>query len=54
VFATAHKHRCEGAELLQLHLSCEPEDAWVLARHPLPELDEHDLTRLAAGTLPAA
>jgi hypothetical protein len=30
--------------------SCSPEDAKVLARHTLPELDEHDLAHLDAHT----
>jgi TraM recognition site of TraD and TraG len=32
----------------KIYFSCSPEDAKVLARHTLPELDEHDLTHLDA------
>ncbi len=34
----------------KIYFSCAPEDAHVLARHALPELDEHDLTHLDAFT----
>ncbi|TNH30680.1 DUF87 domain-containing protein, partial [Micromonospora orduensis] len=34
----------------KIYFSCAPEDARVLARHTLPELDEHDLTHLDAYT----
>ncbi|MEV0003473.1 DUF87 domain-containing protein [Micromonospora sp. NPDC050980] len=34
----------------KVYFSCAPEDARVLARHTLPELDEHDLTHLDAYT----
>ncbi|MEV4481840.1 DUF87 domain-containing protein [Micromonospora coxensis] len=34
----------------KVYFSCAPEDARVLARHTLPELDEHDLTHLNAYT----
>ncbi|MBM0273973.1 ATP-binding protein [Micromonospora sp. STR1s_6] len=34
----------------KIYFSCAPEDAAVLARHTLPELDEHDLTHLDAYT----
>ncbi|KKK06916.1 helicase HerA domain-containing protein [Micromonospora sp. HK10] len=34
----------------KLYFSVAPEDARVLARHTLPELDEHDLTHLDAYT----
>jgi hypothetical protein len=37
----------------KLYFSCAPEDARVLARHTLPELDEHDLTHLDAYTAAA-
>jgi hypothetical protein len=33
-----------------VYFSCAPEDARVLARHTLPELDEHDLTHLDVYT----
>jgi hypothetical protein len=34
----------------KLYFACSPEDARQLARHTLPELDEHDLTHLDAYT----
>ncbi|WP_019901938.1 helicase HerA domain-containing protein [Salinispora arenicola] len=34
----------------KVYFSCAPEDARVLARHTLPELDEHDLVHLDAYT----
>jgi hypothetical protein len=34
----------------KIFFSCSPEDAHQLARHTLPELDEHDLTHLDAYT----
>ncbi|MCX5121989.1 type IV secretion system DNA-binding domain-containing protein [Micromonospora sp. NBC_00362] len=34
----------------KIYFSCAPEDARVLARHTLPELDEHDLSHLDAYT----
>jgi DNA helicase HerA-like ATPase len=34
----------------KIFFSCSPEDAHHLARHTLPELDEHDLTHLDAYT----
>ncbi|MFE9206624.1 type IV secretory system conjugative DNA transfer family protein [Micromonospora sp. NPDC007230] len=34
----------------KVYFTCAPEDARVLARHTLPELDEHDLTHLDAYT----
>jgi TraM recognition site of TraD and TraG len=34
----------------KVYFSCSPEDAKVLARHTLPELDEHDLAHLDAYT----
>jgi hypothetical protein len=34
----------------KIYFSVAPEDARVLARHTLPELDEHDLTHLDAYT----
>ncbi|RZU51249.1 uncharacterized protein DUF87 [Krasilnikovia cinnamomea] len=34
----------------KIYFTCAPEDARVLARHTLPELDEHDLTHLDAYT----
>ena len=37
----------------KLYFTCAPEDARVLARHTLPELDEHDLTHLDAYTAAA-
>ncbi|TWG28170.1 DNA helicase HerA-like ATPase [Micromonospora palomenae] len=37
----------------KIYFSCAPEDARVLARHTLPELDEHDLTHLDAYTAAA-
>jgi hypothetical protein len=37
----------------KLYFACAPEDARVLARHTLPELDEHDLTHLDAYTAAA-
>lgn len=37
----------------KMYFSCAPEDARVLARHTLPELDEHDLTHLDAYTAAA-
>lgn len=37
----------------KLYFSCAPEDARVLARHTLPELDEHDLAHLDAYTAAA-
>ncbi|HEY3035754.1 MAG TPA: DUF87 domain-containing protein, partial [Streptosporangiaceae bacterium] len=37
----------------KLYFACAPEDARVLARHTLPELDEHDLTHLDAYTVAA-
>jgi hypothetical protein len=32
----------------KLYFACAPEDARILARHTLPELDEHDLAHLDA------
>jgi hypothetical protein len=37
----------------KLFFSCSPEDAHQLARHTLPELDEHDLSHLDAYTAAA-
>ncbi|GAA5200727.1 hypothetical protein GCM10023322_79210 [Rugosimonospora acidiphila] len=37
----------------KVYFTCAPEDARVLARHTLPELDEHDLTHLDAYTAAA-
>jgi hypothetical protein len=37
----------------KLYFTCAPEDAHILARHTLPELDEHDLTHLDAHTAAA-
>jgi hypothetical protein len=37
----------------KVYFACAPEDAHVLARHTLPELDEHDLTHLDAYTAAA-
>jgi len=37
----------------KIYFSCSPEDAKVLARHTLPELDEHDLAHLDAYTAAA-
>ncbi|MFV2102126.1 type IV secretory system conjugative DNA transfer family protein [Micromonospora sp. LOL_024] len=37
----------------KIYFSCAPEDASVLARHTMPELDEHDLTHLDAYTAAA-
>ena len=37
----------------KLYFACSPEDARTLARHTLPELDEHDLTHLDAYTAAA-
>jgi hypothetical protein len=34
----------------KVYFSCSPEDARVLGRHTLPELDEHDLSHLDAYT----
>lgn len=34
----------------KIYFTCAPEDARVLARHTLPELDEHDLSHLDAYT----
>ena len=34
----------------KVYFTCAPEDAKVLARHTLPELDEHDLSHLDAYT----
>jgi len=34
----------------KVYFTCSPEDARVLARHTLPELDEHDLSHLDAYT----
>ncbi|HZN70476.1 MAG TPA: type IV secretory system conjugative DNA transfer family protein, partial [Micromonosporaceae bacterium] len=34
----------------KVYFTCGPEDARVLARHTLPELDEHDLSHLDAYT----
>jgi hypothetical protein len=34
----------------KIYFTCAPEDARVLARHTLPELDQHDLTHLDAYT----
>jgi hypothetical protein len=34
----------------KMYFTCGPEDARVLARHTLPELDEHDLSHLTAYT----
>jgi Type IV secretion-system coupling protein DNA-binding domain len=34
----------------KIYFSCSPEDAHLLSRHTLPELDEHDLTHLDAYT----
>ena len=32
----------------KIYFTCSPEDAHALARHTLPELDEHDLAHLDA------
>jgi len=37
----------------KIYFSCSPEDARQLARHTLPELDEHDLSHLDAYTAAA-
>jgi len=37
----------------KLYFTCSPEDAHQLARHTLPELDEHDLSHLDAYTAAA-
>jgi hypothetical protein len=37
----------------KIYFSCSPEDAHQLARHTLPELDEHDLSHLDAYTAAA-
>jgi hypothetical protein len=37
----------------KIYFSCAPEDARVLARHTLPELDEHDLAHLDLYTAAA-
>lgn len=37
----------------KVYFTCSPEDARVLARHTLPELDEHDLSHLDAYTAAA-
>ena len=37
----------------KIYFTCAPEDARVLARHTLPELDEHDLSHLDAYTAAA-
>ena len=37
----------------KVYFACSPEDARALARHTLPELDEHDLTHLDAYTAAA-
>jgi hypothetical protein len=37
----------------KIYFTCSPEDARVLARHTLPELDEHDLSHLDAYTAAA-
>jgi hypothetical protein len=34
----------------KLYFACSPEDAHVLGRHTMPDLDEHDLTHLDAYT----
>ena len=34
----------------KIYFTCSPDDARVLSRHTLPELDEHDLTHLDAYT----
>ena len=34
----------------KIYFTCSPEDAHTLARHTLPELDEHDLAHLDAYT----
>src|SRR5207244_3641046 len=34
----------------KMYFTCGPEDARILARHTLPELDEHDLAHLDAYT----
>jgi len=34
----------------KIFFNCSPEDAHQLARHTLPELDEHDLSHLDAYT----
>ena len=34
----------------KLYFACSPEDAHQLARHTMPDLDEHDLTHLDAYT----
>src|SRR5207248_298314 len=34
----------------KIYFSCSPEDAHQLARHTLPELDEHDVAHLDAYT----
>ena len=37
----------------KIYFTCSPEDAHALARHTLPELDEHDLAHLDAYTAAA-
>ena len=37
----------------KVYFTCSPEDARVLSRHTLPELDEHDLSHLDAHTAAA-
>jgi hypothetical protein len=37
----------------KIYFTCSPEDAHALARHTLPELDEHDLANLDAYTAAA-
>ena len=37
----------------KIFFTCAPEDARILARHTLPELDEHDLSHLDAYTAAA-
>ena len=37
----------------KVYFTCSPEDAHALARHTLPELDEHDLANLDAYTAAA-
>ncbi|MBL8932356.1 MAG: type IV secretion system DNA-binding domain-containing protein [Kineosporiaceae bacterium] len=37
----------------KIYFTCSPEDAHLLARHTLPELDEHDLAHLDAYTAAA-
>jgi hypothetical protein len=37
----------------KIYFSCSPEDAHQLARHTLPELDEHDVSHLDAYTAAA-